>query len=297
MKKFIAVSMIMAFTLLTGSSLAQAQPQNPADEEKPTFYRLTPGVYVNGWPRFTVSYPKDWVERRPRFGEFRASAPVFPPLPSLYIIIWQNPIPLDKWAESWVKIFRIQGATDVTVVSDKPTRLRDGTPAQEVELHGVINGEPVNTMSLATKKGDMLILTGSSLSGKIGEDQKTMLYSIEFQPGKDEPVKVPPDVQEFLDRHCNDLLSHDLTKLMTHYSDKFLSSGNRRGEVERFFRQIIGLVTSVEVGITEFVPAGDRAYLAGFVNTYIGKLMLGDASIIKENGEWKFYGNQRDVSP
>jgi hypothetical protein len=132
---------------------------------------------------------------------------------------------------------------------------------------------------------------------KIGEDLKAILYSLEFQPGRDEPVKVPPDVQEFLDRHCNDLLSHDLTKLMTHYSDKFLSSGNRRGEVERFFRQIIGLVTSVEVGITEFVPAGDRAYLAGFVNTYIGKLMLGDASIIKENGEWKFYGNQRDVSP
>ena len=297
MKKPIVVSVLIAVMLLAWGSFAPAQPQDSAKEEKPTFYRLTPGVYVNPWPRFTVTYPKDWVERRPRFGEFRASAPVFPPLPSLYIIIWQNPIPLDKWAESWVKIFRIQGATDVTVVSDKPTRLRDGTPAQEVELHGVINGEPVNTMSLATKKGDMLILTGSSLSGKIGEDQKTMLYSIEFQPGKDEQVKVPPDVQEFLDRHCNDLLSHDLAKLMTHYSDRFLSSGNRKGEVERFFRQFIGLVTSVEVGITEFVPAGDRAYLAGFEATNVGKGMLFEASIIKESGEWKFYGNQRDVSP
>jgi len=51
------------------------------------------------------------------------------------------------------------------------------------------------------------------------------------------------------------------------------------------------------VGITDFVPAGDRAYLAGFTVTNGSKWPLYGASIIKENGEWKWYGNQRDVAP
>ena len=57
-----------------------------------------------------------------------------------------------------------------------------------------------------------------SLSRTIEEDLKAIAYSLEFQPGKDEPVKVPPDVQEFLDKNDSDLVSHDLAKVMTHYS-------------------------------------------------------------------------------
>jgi hypothetical protein len=63
---------------------------------------------------------------------------------------------------------------------------------------------------------------------------------------------------------------------------------------------MIGGVTSVEVGITDFVRAGDRAYPAGFFKGFPGfwgKGMLRETSIIKESGEWKWYGNQRDVSP
>jgi hypothetical protein len=60
MKKPIVVSVIMALALLAGG-LIPAYAQDPAKEEKPTFYRLTPGVYVNGWPRCTVHYPKEWV--------------------------------------------------------------------------------------------------------------------------------------------------------------------------------------------------------------------------------------------
>jgi hypothetical protein len=120
--------------------------------------------------------------------------------------------------------------------------------------------------------------------------------SLQIQKWRYERVKVPPDILEFLDKHCNDLISHDLAKFMTHYSDRYLNSGVRKGEMERWWRQIIGLVTSGEVGITEFVPSGDRVYLTGFGTTNLAKMMLFDASIIKENGEWKWYGNQRDIS-
>jgi hypothetical protein len=135
----------------------------------------------------------------------------------------------------------------------------------------------------------------ASLNGRIGEDLRAILYSLQFQPGKDELVKVPPDIEEFLDRWNSDLVSHDMEKIMAHYSDKYLNSGVKKGEMERFYRQVIGSIMSWEVGITEFVPAGNGAYLAGFVTTNLGRGMLRETSIIKESGEWKWYGNQRDV--
>jgi hypothetical protein len=75
MKKLIILIMIMALMLLAWISFALAQPQDPAKEGKPTFYRLTPGVYVNGWPRFIITYPKDWVERRVAIGGLFSAAP------------------------------------------------------------------------------------------------------------------------------------------------------------------------------------------------------------------------------
>jgi hypothetical protein len=84
---------------------------------------------------------------------------------------------------------------------------------------------------------------------------------------------------------------------MTQFSDKYLNSGVRKGEKERFWRQWIGSITSYEVIITDFIPANDRAHLTGFVVFNGAKFPLDTPTIIKENGEWKWYGNQRDVSP
>jgi hypothetical protein len=300
MKKLIAVTVIIAFTLLALSVFAPAHAQDPAKEEKPTFYRLISGVYVNGWPRFTIHYPKDWVERPTnllRGGVFQVSHPGPVDRPMLVVVIHTLPLPLEKFADLWVMTLR-SSATDVTVVSDKASQLRDGSQGREVEIKMVRNGLPCGTLGLATKKGDAWIITIiESLNGKIGEDLRAILYSIEFQPEKDKVVKVPSDIQEFLDKFCSDMVSHDLAKVMTHYSDRYLNSGVRKGEMERFWRQVISSVTLSEIGITEFVTEGDRVYLAGFGATNLNKGYLNETSIIKENGEWKWFGNQRDVSP
>jgi hypothetical protein len=76
MKKVIPLLLVIAMTLFAWIFFTPAQAQEPATVEKPTFYRLTPGVYVNGWPRFTITYPKNWVEEKPALQEiFRVSAP------------------------------------------------------------------------------------------------------------------------------------------------------------------------------------------------------------------------------
>jgi hypothetical protein len=284
--------------LLAWSFFAPAHAQDPVKEDKPTFYRLTPGVYVNGWPRFTITYPKDWVEGRPHAHEvFRTYAPGAGQRAGFSVAPYPGPLPVDNFADLLLQIARTI-AKDVAIVSDKPSLLRDGTPVREVELKMVLNDEPMNMMALAVQKGDLQMhWYVFSFSGKIGEDLKAILYSIQYEPSKDKLVKVPPAVQEFLDRWRNDIVSHDVAKVMTHYSDRYLNSGDTKGEVERSQKQYISLVTSFEVGVTEFVPTGDRAYLAGFQNVNGAKHMLIETSIINENGEWKWYGNQRDVSP
>jgi len=59
MKKLIILSLLTAVMLLGGVFLASAQVQNPANDLKPTFISPTPGIYINGWPAFTVFYPKE----------------------------------------------------------------------------------------------------------------------------------------------------------------------------------------------------------------------------------------------
>jgi hypothetical protein len=303
MKKLIVVSVIVAVMLLTWGSIVPAHAQDAAKDDKPTFYHLVPGTYVNSWPRFTVYYPKDWVERHPMPQEiFRASAPG--PVPSPAFVYSPNVLnapPLDKWADFVASLFKNM-AKDVTVASNKPSRLRDGTPAREFELRMLLNGAPFNAMGLAANKSGLCVNMGvESPTGKIGEDLKAILYSIEFQPDKDEPVRVPSDIREFLDKYSSDMVSHDLAKVMTHYSDRYLKSGTKKGDVERMVKRSIGSVLSFEVGITDFEAAGDKAYLAGFIRVNLGTgmltAMLGEITIIKENGEWKWYGNQREVVP
>jgi hypothetical protein len=300
MKKPLAVSIILALALLMGS-FTPVYSQAPTPSDTPTFYHLVPGTYVNGYPRFTIHYPTDWVERRPDPVEvFRASAPGPNPVSSFAVAYWQlspDCPALDKLAEELLS-FNRRRSMEVTLISDKPTQLRDGTPAREIEFRIILSGAPLYTMPLATRKDDMLINTiVNSTQGRVREDLKAILYSREHQPDKDKPVKVSPDVQQFLDDWRNDIVSHDLAKVMTHYSDRYLDSVEKKAEVEQFWKQVVDHITSFEVGITDLVAEGEKVHLAGFWSSYLGKRMLRGSPIIKENGEWKFYGNQRDPAP
>jgi hypothetical protein len=297
-KLVILVSVLIVLIMLMGSAFIPAYAQAPSKDNTPTFYRWTPGTYVNGWPRFTITYPKDWVERPLPGGVFFwAKSPGPARMESVAIAGGPIPVPLDKYVDFAVPYFKRQ-ASDVTVVSDKPSRLRNGTPARELEMKFVMNGQPVRWLGVATKRDDILVSANVSTSkGIIGEDLRAIAYSIEFEPDKDKPVKVPPDVQEFLDKHRDDSISHDITKVVSHFSDKYLNSGVTKGKLEQALRPLLDSITSLEIAISDFIPAGDKAYLTGFMNSNLGKLPIAETAIIKENGEWKWYGNQRNPAP
>jgi hypothetical protein len=307
MKKLIVLAMITAVMVLVA---ALVHAQGPPNDLKPTFISPTPGLYVNGWPAFTVSYPKEWewVE-----GPAVAPAIVFqakatrPDLPPLYIAIGvtANDLPLEDWAKM-IMPFYIEFATDVKVLYDKPSQLKDGTPAREIEVEYVMKDvRKQNNFTFMTKKDTVWVtISLADYQGRIGADVKRIAYSLTFQPDREKPVKVPPDVRAFFDMYCVDLLGQDVKVIMEHYSDRFRSSGMTKAYVERFFRNDPLSTThkdiiSEEATVTVFEAQGDKAYVDGF---YLEKVK-GDATavkmpmifqqIINEHGEWRWFGNQK----
>jgi hypothetical protein len=308
MKKLVVVSLIMAGVVLMGAVPTATQAQGPGTDLKPTFLSPTPGTYVNGWPPFTVSYPKEWVEQPLMQGmvlHVAALRPSLPPSPGLVVSAFPNPGDISGSAGMLAGFFGQMGRKDVKVLYDKPSKLQDGTPAQEAEIERVPpNGPKSNTFLLATQKDGIWIwVSVDHDQGMTGDNLKRIAYSLKVPQGKQEPVKLPPDVREFLDKFCKDMDSGDVGRVMTNYSDRYVYNGMKKGDQELWYRYspfspITAGVTSMEVTVTMFEPQGDKAYLAGF---YGGKPKSGptvtppiaDNQIIKENGQWKWYGNQK----
>jgi hypothetical protein len=310
MKKLIVVLLIAAVMFLVGSFSAFPQTQNPVSQMKPTFLAPTPGIYVNGWPAFTVSYPKDWVEQPPRLGEvFRVAAPdskSLPRVPNFSILILGGPFSIDKWSNILVPALRASGR-DIKILYDKPSQLKDGTLAQEAEIEWIRNDEvKLNMLVLTTRKHSALIMIiQGSDKGKIGEDVRNNAYSLTFLKGMDEPVKVPSDVQGFLDKYSSDLVSGNVERIMTNFSDQFLYQSVKKAFFEQWFRNNPaspvqrGLISS-EATVTIFEAQGDKAYVDGFFASKARqhpdiavKVPMGFRQIIKEEGQWKWYGDQK----
>jgi hypothetical protein len=126
---------------------------------------------------------------------------------------------------------------------------------------------------LNTRKDNLWItIIAGSDRGNIGEDLKNYAYSLTFQQGREEPVKVPSDVREFLDKHCSDIVSGDVERIMTKYSDQFSHNGMTKAILEQWLRNdrfspIQRGVTSAEATVTFFEVQGDKAYVDGFFSS------------------------------
>ena len=137
--------------------------------------------------------------------------------------------------------------TDIKILSDKPSQLKDGTPAREVQFEfvpkydstrfHVKNSPKWNDLLLATKKDWIWVAIFVGAEGNLGEDVKSIAYSLTFLQGREEPVKVPPDVRAFLDMYCADVVGHDVKTIMAHFSDRFLLSGGSKASMEFIFSE------------------------------------------------------------
>jgi hypothetical protein len=199
-----------------------------------------------------------------------------------------------------------QLGTDIKVLSDKPSLLKDGTPAREAEVAYVDKkGIKWNDFILMTKKESVyFVIHVVDDKGRIGEDLKSIAYSLTFLQGREEPVQVPPDVRAFLDMYCADIMGHDEKTIMAHYSDRFLYGGRSKAFVEQGWRNdplspFHGGTISFEATVTVFEPLGEKAYVDGFflqkAKGAAGavKIPILWQQIINEHGQWKWFGNQK----
>jgi hypothetical protein len=208
----------------------------------------------------------------------------------------------------------LQYGTDFKILSDKPSRLKDGTPAREVEFEfvpkydpnvGSLKNRPTLSFFAVMAKRELALVNVSFYDDKkIGDDLKKIAYSLTFLQGREEPVNVPPDVRAFLTMYCADLGNHEVGTLMVHFSDRFLYSSANKALVEQYFRNDptapLHLDTvSCEPTVTVFEPQGDKAYVDGFFlfkakgDANALKLPMEFMQIVNEHGQWMWYGNHK----
>jgi len=305
MKKLVILSVVC---MLIGYSVVHAQ----TGDLRPTFLSPVHGLFVNAWPAFTVTYPKDWLEQPNPPGprpDFRVGAPRpnLPPSPMMTIATFMNFTPLSDMAKWFItNIYSLMGK-DFNVLYAKSTKLKDGTPAQEAEIEWTLmNGPKLNTFLFGTTRtGTWSVVEITDDKGRLGEDLKAIAYSMTFQPEREKPVELPPDVRAFFDSWSRDIMRGDTDAVMSHYSDRFDYDGWDKALMDAFMRYdhtspVRTAIESLPTVATFFEGHGDTVYVSGFwagkhkdgspnPTTPVGNLM----QLIKENGEWKFLGNKR----
>lgn len=172
----------IAFLLVVCSVISHLQ----AESDFPTL--SAPGLYVNQWPAFSLTYPVSWQEKMPeRRFVFRAEASEGTPSLRISIIPGVN-MPLKNATSFYLPELEKLGQ-NIKVICDKAAVLEDGTPGREMEIEWVPYGGPkLNTLFLTIKKEDAWIAVAlSDTKGTIGEDLRRIAYSLKIRPPKEIP--------------------------------------------------------------------------------------------------------------
>ena len=82
-------------------------------------------------------------------------------------------------------------------------------------------------------------------------------------------------------------------KFANSFSDRFLSDGTTKQMAVNILWGTISYVREAKIVLTKFEPEGDIARIDGIIkDKYFEAPFLTDNMLIKENGQWKWYGNQ-----
>src|SRR5208283_1286302 len=108
-----------------------------------------------------------------------APRPSLPPSPTLAIVAFAYPGDISASADMLASALAPYGK-DIKVLSNKASKLHDGTPAQEAEIEWVFtNGPKIYAFQLATKiEGEMIWVTLYDDKEPTGEALKNIAYSL-----------------------------------------------------------------------------------------------------------------------
>lgn len=105
----------------------------------------------------------------------------------------------------------------------------------------------------------------------------------------------PADVQKFLDDFGAAAEGKDLNAVLRFYSDKFLLNGKGKDTVRQTWQKAMesSPKRTFKVLLKSFKLEGDIGHVTGQILTNGHTLPLRTNMMIKENGVWRWYGNQQ----
>ena len=105
---------------------------------------------------------------------------------------------------------------------------------------------------------------------------------------------MPPDLRDFLDRFAKAVKSKSINRITSFYSGRFLHSGRDKSSLAGTYRLLTGAINEFRVRVDQCRINGDKAKFFGEIETNMGPHTLEVSNVIRENGSWKWYGNQKE---
>jgi CubicO group peptidase (beta-lactamase class C family) len=115
------------------------------------------------------------------------------------------------------------------------------------------------------------------------------------RPPKKPPkaVELPTDVKAFITDYDQARFNKDVATMADLISDRFLHYGVTKQMALRFLSGISSYTAEAKIIITRFEPEGDEVKMDVLLkDKYFEAPFMTGSKLIKENGHWKWYGNQ-----
>jgi CubicO group peptidase (beta-lactamase class C family) len=106
-------------------------------------------------------------------------------------------------------------------------------------------------------------------------------------------VELPPDVKAFITNFNQAWSDEDIAKVSDFISDNFLYYGLTKNSLLEMFTISASYLSESKLILTGFELQGNIAKIEGVrKDKYFEIPLIGGSMLIKENGQWKLYGNQ-----
>lgn len=188
--------------------------------------------------------------------------------------------------EPFLPATAVTGNTDLRMDYVKPTYEKikaNGGPAPVVKFYKDA-GHFVHTDQPATFNADVIDFV---YDGRVNGAEDPASYKLP-------PVKLPADVQAFVDDFIKALNTGKAELIMPFYAKDFLSDGRDWQKTKEIYEQYGALTAGTwAIKVSGFKLDGDKAELDGSLSNQYATGSLKGSFLIKQDGQWKMWGNRK----
>lgn len=203
--------------------------------------------------------------------------------------VLEEGVPSKSYGQSMLKVLQnnLFGGVRVDVLPGFGNQQKQTVQMQDIIAGG--NMKKTSTIFITC----ILVILGLVLLPMASPSTDTDNSSNRVTQGEKGAVTLPKDIEKFIDDYTNATLSHNLEKIAESISEDFMFNGLTKRNVINYMQLGIDRLIPYEILLTEFELKGNIAVVEGFIKTNLGKRRLPEMMLIKENGQWKWFGDQK----